>query len=109
MGWTTSDGAHGSRRDDRLVPLTKLPNDVLRLLRLAHVSTTTGYVRAMATDMDNLRFRIRNMRELLQNDVTGRTKENAETSEVARMVEEVLGMVDEIASAVQDLDTRGDD
>lgn len=58
----------------------------------------------MATDMGDLRLRIHNMRGLLQNDVTGRTKENAETSEVARMVEEVLGMVDEIAAAVQHLD-----
>jgi hypothetical protein len=62
----------------------------------------------MATDMGDLRFRIRNMRELLQHDVTGGTKRNAETSEVARMVEEVLGMVDEIASTVQDLDSRVD-
>lgn len=62
----------------------------------------------MATDMGDLRIRVRNMRDLLQNDVIGRTKELAETSEVARMVEEVLGMVDEIASAVQCLGKRVD-
>lgn len=75
---------------------------------VVRTNTPTGYVRAMATDIGDVRFRIRNMRDLLQNDATGRTKENAEASEVARMVEEVLGMVDELASAVQDLDQRTD-
>jgi division protein CdvB (Snf7/Vps24/ESCRT-III family) len=57
----------------------------------------------MATDIADLRFRIDNMKSLLETDMIVSQKENIEASEVARMMADALGLMNELAAAVQDL------